>query len=450
MATIDTSAVELRSSRMHRPVSAGDPRPYSSYLDPTPVPDNVGIGSTPTISNSFDSASTDARKIMENLARERKSIMRSYKRNSESRPQTAPVNNNVPASSTASLRSAKYLATQWRSRSTQWSASSSMRGFSESSSLPSSPPPALKEKDSDSDSDFSVTDASVDESVMSQVSEARSVLESWKLRASMSRDSEDNEDEFGDSLRSFETQKTRNNTHKARDEFRVDPSSHYTPFERTLLRSGHSNRKKVSSQPNPGTSNIDGPSAPFGDNSSFTKADPRQANGYASPRTVLSPSNSKQSKNETYESEISNLYHREEIQMRNAKKANRTDIIKTPEPLKRTYPVAHGKLSKNSSGEVLQLKPSKPIKWEEYDFVFTFGLLTNGAKAPPEGDYIPDDECYSYRCKLAFKSKLLYDILNKFADNLRQIRSLSNERGKYMMCPPDCTPAVKNVRRDGE
>jgi len=42
----------------------------------------------------------------------------------------------------------------------------------------------------------------------------------------------------------------------------------------------------------------------------------------------------------------------------------------------------------------------------------------------------------------------LNDVVLAFANGLRQIRSLSNENGKFMMITPDCAPVVKHVKRD--
>jgi hypothetical protein len=112
---------------------------------------------------------------------------------------------------------------------------------------------------------------------------------------------------------------------------------------------------------------------------------------------------------------------------------------------------------KNIQAKIRQVTPElklrkeqKKIVWDVFEFVFTFSLLTCEAKVPPTGDYTPDEECSSFKCKLKFRSKLLHNILNRFAVTLRRIRSSSNENGKFMICPSDCTPAMKHVHRDGE
>ena len=94
--------------------------------------------------------------------------------------------------------------------------------------------------------------------------------------------------------------------------------------------------------------------------------------------------------------------------------------------------------------------PKQKITWDIFEFMFSFSLLTSIEKAPPLGDYIPDEEASSYKNKLKVKSPLLNDVILAFANGLRQIRSLSNENGKFMMVTPDCAPVVKHVKRDSK
>ena len=94
--------------------------------------------------------------------------------------------------------------------------------------------------------------------------------------------------------------------------------------------------------------------------------------------------------------------------------------------------------------------PKQKITWDIFEFMFSFSLLTSIEKAPPLGDYIPDEEASSYKNKLKVKSPLLNDVILAFANGLRQIRSLSNENGKFMMITPDCAPVVKHVKRDSK
>jgi hypothetical protein len=157
------------------------------------------------------------------------------------RPNTAPVpskENHIVRDlekQNSNFRSARYLAMQWRSRSAQWSASSSIRTFKTSSSLFSSPPPPpLREYDSDSDS--SMQNISADDSVVSQVSEAHKMLETWKHRSmslstenqssflSVSENDDDDEKTLRDSLHEANNQEevvTSNSGHDFSDEFDV-------------------------------------------------------------------------------------------------------------------------------------------------------------------------------------------------------------------------------------
>ena len=152
------------SSYRQRPRSASS---RSSFVDLSPLPENVdlSINEGLSVSQSFDSAAAD-----EDNNRQKKQFSRRpvtspehirtnrgkdppvgdsddrrrphmtrqlmQKQRSESylgRPRTAPVGSGGNVAPSPHLRSARYLATQWRSRATQWSASSSMRNFKESS-----------------------------------------------------------------------------------------------------------------------------------------------------------------------------------------------------------------------------------------------------------------------------------------------------------------------------
>lgn len=93
----------------------------------------------------------------------------------------------------------------------------------------------------------------------------------------------------------------------------------------------------------------------------------------------------------------------------------------------------------------------KPIKWQEHNIVFTFGLLTSYEDAPPTGVYSSkDDEYLPYKEKLQTKSKLTYEILSNFANIARRTKPLVNGSMKYMMISKDCTPKPVSVKRDGK
>ena len=93
----------------------------------------------------------------------------------------------------------------------------------------------------------------------------------------------------------------------------------------------------------------------------------------------------------------------------------------------------------------------QPIKWQEHNIVFTFGLLTSYEDAPPTGLYpSEDDEYLPYKDKLRTKSKLTYEILSNFGNIARRTKSLVNGSMKYMMISKDCSPRAVSVQRDGK
>lgn len=93
----------------------------------------------------------------------------------------------------------------------------------------------------------------------------------------------------------------------------------------------------------------------------------------------------------------------------------------------------------------------KPIKWQEHNIVFTFGLLTSYEDAPPTGVYSSeDDEYLPYKEKLQTKSKLTYEILSNFANIARRTKALVNGSMKYMMISKDCTPKPVSAQRDAK
>lgn len=99
--------------------------------------------------------------------------------------------------------------------------------------------------------------------------------------------------------------------------------------------------------------------------------------------------------------------------------------------------------SANTKEVTESAKKSKPIKWEEHNVVFTFGLLTTYKSAPPTGSYHAVDN-------LEAKSVLLYELMTNFGEIIRRTKSLGNGSTKYMMCSPDCVPIPVNVRRDAK
>ena len=523
MATLESGLDE--SSNLPARPSIASATSYSSCLDLSPLPEDVHLevyGNSLRDINSFHSVSEGMSPTRKTFPRQQNIAMRKSKQTSSTgtgtgtgdRPRTAPADmdkeeDKEDVAKNSGLRSARYLAMQWRSRSTQWNASSSMHSFLETSTLPSSPPPALKEQTSDSDSD-SIGNLSVDESIISQVSEARSFIDNWKLRASMSQESDDDgvEAAVTDSLRSGETEKMSRNLRSAPDniisrsgdgdgdgdgdEFHIEKTFGFATREkideRDTIRENasttagpRSQSSKKSTSDRSVTTNIDsqrtikssGGIHPDRRNNSIpvipstaTTSPQKELLRRQSPRSIIVPPATTQKTKPTINhttlehqlkkaQSIQGLLEQLKKQGGSArqpktKTTSRANEIKTPEPLKRTYPTPQKAPQKKIAiPEPTKTKP-KPIKWDIYDFVFSFSLLTNEEKAPPPGDYIPDDEITSYKSKLIVRTKLLHDIMNQFAEALRKIRSLSNERGKFMMCPPDIVPNTKHVRRDGE
>jgi len=540
---------------LQRPYTAFE-RP-SPYLDVSPLPENVDLHIVPSLSSSFESAGTDARKRERIFPREK--LRHRALNDARSRPYTAPpagynIDLEKLGKESANLRSARYLAIQWRSRATQWSASSSMRSFRESSSLQSGPPPPLKDTDGSSDSDLDSANESFDESVQSQVSDAYKVLEPWKRRAdSLSQGgarSYTDETGFKDSRRSVETLKMSANLNRASDEFNLQDSfgfafaapsdeqqdqfennirgTSYTqngdsvPPESIAVQISSSQRTmKTGTTKNDGlftpdhpipvqntmnttsprsvipTAVSDGPSASYAaslpehsEPESYVKAETKtirsqnlEATGVKQtiqPSSVISdgPSASyaaslpQHSEPESYVKAETKTVRSQNLEATGVKQTIQpSSVMKTMEALKLSrrkdmemqaqrpiQPTAEEKKARRHAKQPIQLAgepnkvsgPMQSITWDVFDVVFTFTLLTSEAKAPPAGDYVPDDECASYKCKLQVRSKLLYEIMNTFELTLRRIRTLSNESGKYMMCPPDCTPTMKHVRRDGK
>ena len=513
--------------------------PYSNLqslpenLELLEIAPSLSITSAP----SFESARTDNQVI------DRRSALNHF----SNRPRTAPASPDEKqtedlAVQNSNIRSARYLTMQWRSRSTQWDASSSMRSFKDPSSKQSEAPPALREYDSDSDSD----NGSIDESVQSQVSEAHKMIESWKNRplsgSSNGGGSFNGNQTREDSLRSTKTEKTKNSLSRPSDEFGMANSFDFA-FAAQHVESStvkdpiSSNQYDESMRPiesrvgiakeididvlqdvfgSQSTSKTSGGDDKGADPKSYLEPAAITAGGFItpniqinsflegqSPRTVIISSDAYPNTSLSYEKEMikdqiplperlqnHNQYNEEEKQevhtitpeklVESLEKSLPPAIIpieplKSPPPTtsplttvskqshtngntNSTAPTAEPKaIIKNTQAKIRQLTPAtklrkepKKIVWDLFEFVFTFSLLTCEAKVPPTGDYTPDEECSSFKCKLKFRSKLLHEILNRFAVTLRRIRSSSNENGKFMMCPPDCTPAMKHVRRDGE
>lgn len=449
------------SAYNQRPRSAGSRS--SSFLNLSPLPEDVDIslGDVPSVSRSFDSVGADQEKHEHLEMKNRSEKM--------TRPVTAPEMS-IRAQS-PHLRSAKYLASQWRSRATQWSASSSMRNFKETSSLPSSPPPPLSEHDSDSDSCGKST-TSLDESIQSRVSDAHSVLEPWKNRADSNCDNQ-----------SLKTVKTGNkdtsggdDNDDAYDDAEFSPEDISKSFGFALkVPEKDDNTKRIQQHVSKEiTEDYKSPPDPS-QNSHRHQRIPRETWtntkvqtpdwSDTSPRSVV-----------TTNSIDSSLPHDQQIlrdkkkEILNSTKGEKRDmathatskVVSTKEKsihltstdersshkhLQKTRNSPQQKLQNSSKVEI---RPAtEPTRWAQYEVIFTFSLLTSPERAPPIGVYIPEDEVCSFKEKLQHRSKLLYAIMGKFATTLQKIKSLSNEKGKYMMCPRDCTPTTRFVQRDG-
>ena len=91
--------------------------------------------------------------------------------------------------------------------------------------------------------------------------------------------------------------------------------------------------------------------------------------------------------------------------------------------------------------------PKQAPKWTTHDVTFTFGILTASTDAPPTGPY-DDDDHPSFKNKLVTRSKLLHEVMNRFALITRRIKRLGH--GKYMMFAPGCTPSLVRVDKDSE
>lgn len=198
---LTTTAVSARTSS-RRSLAA-------SYLDLKPLPEDVLLeGSKASfdsndrsvISKSWDEEGENIRRNVLSRLPSSKSLDDQDKSKASSaadstlRPQTAPVNdsNRKPFNreglllSSSSARSARYLAIQWRSRATQLSISSKSLGDAKSVESPPSATRVSDDGSSDStsvhssDSDYS--EETMDESIISQVSDAQKVVEKWQQR----------------------------------------------------------------------------------------------------------------------------------------------------------------------------------------------------------------------------------------------------------------------------
>ena len=419
------------------------------------------------------------------------------RRNASSRPNSAPASPDNkelllnPAghleAQNANFRSARYLATQWSSRSTQWSASSSMKNFKDvsSSSKQVTPPPALREHESDSESD----DGSLDESVISQVSEARKMLDSWMHRSSSvsSHKSSNNgiEKTLAKPSDHFEMADSFGFAVAAKPHVKSDAATIASKQNDSFMFSAQSSFKMMKGI---STDSIHAPEKTtrmYLQSGGFTTPEsPSTAPSQEeSPRTVMVSPGTQPNKSQTLKKVMMNglrqskshssskhvpagpeqNHVKQEAKLRmlnkvhvkqreSAKHLSSTVTSSTTVPKRSTITTSNaGKVKNQKPAAVGKVrKEPRKITWDIFEFVFTFSLLTSEMKAPPIGEYVPDDDCSSYRMKLKFRTKLLHEILNKFAVTLRRIRSLSNEHGKYMMCTPDCTPSMKHVRRDGE
>lgn len=175
----------------------------SSYLDLTPLPEDVMLDTSTT--KSFDSKGGAGSVI--SLKEEELIKKRLHERlpssqpgdNITSRPSTAPqlsgrgMGRGQLLANSSSARSARYLAIQWRSRATQLNLSKTL-GDSSTTETPPSPTATSDGSESDSEnmSDSSESDVSVgtmDESIQSQVSDAQKVVEKWQQKWNERNDS---------------------------------------------------------------------------------------------------------------------------------------------------------------------------------------------------------------------------------------------------------------------
>jgi len=104
--------------------------------------------------------------------------------------------------------------------------------------------------------------------------------------------------------------------------------------------------------------------------------------------------------------------------------------------------------SKSISSTTSNSTPRETPKWTTHYVTFTFGILTASNDAPPTGPYNNDDDHPSYKNKLITRSKLLHEVMNRFALITRRIKRLGH--GKYLMFAPGYTPSIIRVDKDGE
>lgn len=423
------------------------------------------------------------------------------------RPKTAPVTSDEPnivrtlEKQNSNFRSARYLALQWRSRSAQWSVTSSMHSSKTSSSLVSSPPPPLKEYDSDSESSYD--NASADESVVSQVSEAYKVLETWKSRsASLSvgnrssshsdSDEEEDEEDVDDNdhdddvtgEQEMGNKNPKNSKESNLDEFEMPKDS----FAFAFAQKGNMQEMKSISLTSKHVSISQ--HGPPKDHSVNVRNIPSIPTMQPQKRNENQPTNPSNHPNDHEEEVLRRLYstpdpskpstYKKLLQTQlelakskltlqqhqvNDRKTNTLQNQTIPSQLKSTSTLSnnngsssnsniqrmsHHAHNPNPSSSITEKETTNKIAWDVFHFVFTFSLLTNLQKAPPTGDYVPDDKCPAFKDKLKFKSKLLYDIIQHFSTMLAKLPSASKERDgkKFMMLSPDCIPSLKHVRRD--
>jgi hypothetical protein len=450
-------------------------RPRTAHTDDHP--------NTNTLDDSFSAP---------NARCQQNDIIHTY--DSTHRPKTAPVQlekSNVVRDlekQNSNFRSARYLALQWRSRSAQWSATSSIRSFKTSSSLVSSPPPPLKEYDSDSESSFENV-PSADESVVSQVSEAYKVLESWKSRsASLSvgnhssfaseseeKEEEDDDHDHGDDNKFNKTYWDQETTHeKDPRNSREDGSDEFEMADSFAFAFAQKEEKNIVKNPAPQHISNSQCNEPKQDTTRRDDKVTSISHGAVTQTLAASeehdeilqrlnytpdpsrPSTYKkllqnqleQARSRTMQPLLVNKILEPNVSPNHFKLSTQTKSLPPDNNKKSLSNVGNPK----SSNTISKLPTTQKTIWDIFDFVFTFSLLTNRQKAPPTGDYIPDDKCHAFKDKLKFKSKLLYDILLHFSHMLGRLPSLSKQQEgkKFMMLSSDCIPMVKHVRRDGK
>ena len=99
------------------------------------------------------------------------------------------------------------------------------------------------------------------------------------------------------------------------------------------------------------------------------------------------------------------------------------------------------------SGPPIRVEQTHITVDTSHDVTFTFCILTASTDAPPTGPY-DDDDHPSFKNKLVTRSKLLHEVMNRFALITRRIKRLGH--GKYMMFAPGCTPSLVRVDKDSE